>query len=75
MFCIFAVGLTRTTSTLCPLPWPRANADVDEGEDGALTGIDYEPKLHYHDAIAHMRRADGAQPDFEDETKALDIFC
>ena len=40
---------------------------------GALTGDDYDIMLHC--TISHMRRVDGALPDFNDGTKALDFFA
>ena len=45
----------------------------DDGEAGALTGEDYDLMLHF--AIGHMRRLDGALPDFDDGEKLLDFFA
>lgn len=53
---------------------PKARADIAERvNDGALTGEDYDLMLHC--TIGHMRRVDGAQPNFDDGVKALDFFA
>ena len=47
---------------------------IDKADStGALTGDDYDIMLHC--TIGHMRRVDGALPDFNDGTKALDLFA
>lgn len=58
---------------ICPPPLPKAKKDHDDGEAGALTGEDYDLMLHF--AIGHMRRLDGALPDFDDGEKLLDFFA
>ena len=59
---------------ICPPPVPKAKADAAErGSEGAMTGEDYDLMLHC--TIGHMRRVDGALPDFEDGAKTLNFFA
>jgi hypothetical protein len=47
---------------------------IDKADStGALTGDDYVIMVHC--TIGHMRRVDGALPDFNDGTKALDFVA
>ena len=59
---------------LCPPPTPKAKVNRNSPEEvGAMTGDDYDLMLHC--TIGHMRRVDGALPDFEDGEKALNFFA
>ena len=46
---------------------------AERGTEGAMTGDDYDLLLHC--TIGHLRRVDGALPDFNDGEKALNLLA
>jgi hypothetical protein len=61
----------------CPPPVPKNSknrkSEDDAAAPGAMTGEDYSLILHC--TVGHMRRVDGALPDFEDGEKAVNFFA
>jgi hypothetical protein len=57
---------------ICPPSVAKAKSERDPTAVGPFQGVDYDLYLHY--AIGHMRRVDGALPDFADGAKALDFL-
>ena len=62
----------------CPPPVPktkkRSGVEAhDDSSPGAMTGNDYSLILHC--TVGHLRRVDGALPDFADGEKAVNFFA
>ncbi len=65
IFCIFPFQLLGEISAHLP-------AVHDPSAIGPFQGVDYDLLLHC--TIGHLRRVDGALPEFADGAKALDFF-
>ena len=78
IFCIFSVGRIRSTSTSVPLWFPEPKSALGWRHmmilpRRAMTGHDYSLSLHC--TVGHLRRVDGALPDFSDGEKAVNFFA
>ncbi len=76
IFCILCIfsWVGKGYKYFCPSPLPKAKAEASErGAEGAMTGDDYG--LMMHCTIGHLRRLDGALPDFDDGEKALNLLA
>ena len=74
IFCIFSwVG--KGYKYFCPQQLPKAKEKVTSKREaeGAMTGDDYDLMLHCTNG--HLRRVDGALPDFDDGEKALNLLA
>jgi hypothetical protein len=72
IFCILCIfsWVGKGYKYFCPLPLLKAKAEASEG---AMTGDDYD--LMMHCTIGHLRRLDGALPDFDYGEKALNLLA
>ena len=76
IFCILCIfsWVGKGYKYFCPpqLPKAKAEATSERGAEGAGTGGDYNLMLHC--TIGHLRRINGALPDFDDGEKAPNLL-